>query len=114
MRRSIEEPEELTACTVFSAEGTPLEKLTKVAGSRWRVEIGFEEAKGEVGLAHCEARSWHGWYRHITLALFAHAAATALRAAGRETEPPEKGAPEKVAGPESLSAFKRKRGLPWS
>jgi SRSO17 transposase len=110
-RRSLEEPEELTAYTVFCAEGTPLEKLAKVAGSRWRVEIGFEEAKGEVGLAHYEVRSWHGWYRHITLALFAHAFLAALRAAGRETEQPEKGGPEKVASSESLSAFKRKRGL---
>ena len=114
VRRSIEEPENLTAYTVFCAEGTPLEKLAKVAGSRWRVEIGFEEAKGEVGLAHYEVRSWHGWYRHITLALFDHAFLAALRAAGRGTEQPEKGAPEKVASSESLSAFKRKRGLSWS
>ncbi len=111
VRRSIEDPDELTAYAVFAPEGTPLEKLAKVAGSRWRVEIGFEEAKGEVGLAHYEVRSWHGWYRHITLALFAHAFLAALRAAGRETEPPEKGA-QKGSG--NLSEFKRKRGLSWS
>ena len=67
VRRSIEDPDELSAYTVFCAEGTTLEALAKVAGSRWRVEIGFEEAKGEVGLSHYEVRSWHGWYRHITL-----------------------------------------------
>jgi SRSO17 transposase len=89
VRRSLEDANELlTAYTVFAPEGTPLEKLAKVAGSRWRVEIGFEEAKGEVGLAHYEVRSWHGWYRHITLALFAHAFLAALRAADRETEQP--------------------------
>jgi hypothetical protein len=44
-----------------------------VAGSPWRVEIGLEEAKGEVELDQYEVRSWHGWYRHITLALVAHA-----------------------------------------
>src|SRR5918995_572786 len=71
VRRSIEDPEELTAYTVFAPEGITLEALAKAAGSRWRVEIGFEEAKGEVGLAHYEVRSWHGWYRHITLSLFA-------------------------------------------
>lgn len=108
VRRCVENPEELTAYTVFCAEGTPLEKLAKVAGSRWRVEIGFEEAKGEVGLAHYEVRSWHGWYRHITLALFAHAFLAALRAAGRETQAPEKGA-QKDSG--NLREFKRKRGL---
>jgi hypothetical protein len=60
VRRSIEDPDELTAYMVFCAEGKPLEELAKVAGMRWRVEIGFEEAKGEVGLAHYEVRSWHG------------------------------------------------------
>lgn len=111
IRRSIEDPDELTAYTVFASEGTALEKLARVAGSRWRVEIGFEEAKGEVGLAHYEVRSWHGWYRHITLALFAHAFLAALRAAGWETQPPEKGAQK---GSANLSEFKRKRGLSWS
>lgn len=111
VRRSIEDPDELTAYTVFAPEGTALEELARVAGGRWRVEIGFEEAKGEVGLAHYEVRSWHGWRRHITLALFAHAFLAALRAAGRETEAPEKGA-QKVSG--NLSEFKRKRGLWWS
>jgi len=67
VRRSIEEPDELSAYTVFCAEGTSLEALARTAGSRWRVEIGFEEAKGEVGLSHYEVRSWHGWYRHVTL-----------------------------------------------
>jgi hypothetical protein len=44
VRRAIEDPEEITAYTVFCAEGTTLEELARVAGSRWRVEIGFEEA----------------------------------------------------------------------
>ena len=119
VRRSIEDPDKLTAYTVFAPEGATLGQLAKAAGSRWRVEIGFEEAKGEVGLAHYEVRSWHGWHRHITLALFAHAFLAALRAAGRQEEgPPEKGAPEEeeetaaaAEVSESLSAFKRKRGL---
>jgi SRSO17 transposase len=109
VRRSIEDPQELTAYTVFAPEGATLEELAKVAGSRWRVEIGFEEAKGEVGLAHYEVRSWHGWYRHITLALFAHAFLAAIRSAGLEVQKtPQKGGRK---GPASLSEFKRKRGL---
>jgi SRSO17 transposase len=111
VRRSIEDPEDLTAYTVFAPEGATLEELARVAGSRWRVEIGFEEAKGEVGLAHYEVRSWDGWYRHITLALFAHALLAALRAAGRGTKSPEKGAQK---GNGNLREFKRKRGLSWS
>ncbi|BBL78646.1 transposase [Rubrobacter xylanophilus] len=111
VRRSIEAPEELTAYTVFAPEGTTLEELAKVASIRWRVEIGFEEAKGEVGLSHYEVRSWHGWYRHITLALFAHAFLAVIRAKGIDIESSqEKGAP-KPEGTDSLLAFKRKRGL---
>jgi SRSO17 transposase len=47
--------------------------LVRVAGTRWAVEEGFQQAKGEVGLDHYEVRRWPGWYRHITLALLAHA-----------------------------------------
>jgi len=44
-----------------------------VAGIRWAIEDGFQQAKNEVGLDHDEVRRWPGWYRHITLALLAHA-----------------------------------------
>src|ERR687897_98171 len=99
VRRSIEDPEELTAYTVFAPENTTLEALAKVAGSRWQVEIGFEEAKGEVGLAHYEVRSWVGWYRHITLSLFAHAFLAAIRSAGLEVpRRPEKGGRKSPGG----------------
>lgn len=110
VRRCIDDPEELTAYTVFAPEGTTLEDLTQAAGKRWRVEIGFEEAKGEVGLAHYEVRSWHGWYRHITLSLFAHAFLAAIRTDGRDIETPQKGGPNPTVT-NSLAAFKRKRGL---
>ena len=113
VRRSIEDPEELTAYTVFAPENTTLEALAKVAGSRWQVEIGFEGAKGEVGLAHYEVRSWVGWYRHITLSLFAHAFLAAIRSAGLEVRRrPEKGGRKSPGG--NLSEFKRRRGLSWS
>src|ERR1017187_6725865 len=42
-------------------------------------------AKGEVGLDHCEARSWHGWHRHATLAMLALAYLAALRAKAGST-----------------------------
>jgi SRSO17 transposase len=65
---------------------TPLIGLVRVAGSRCAVEEGFEQAKGEVGLDHDELRNWPGWYRHITLALLAHAflAVTCTQASGPE------------------------------
>jgi SRSO17 transposase len=63
-----------------------------------------------VGLAHYEVRSWHGWYCHVTLSLFAHAFLATIRAEGIDIEASQKGAP-KPEGKDGLLAFKRKRGL---
>jgi hypothetical protein len=65
---------------VSAPEKTSLEEIVKVAGTRWAIEESFESGKGEVGLDHYEVRSWDGWYRHITLAMFAHAYLTVVRA----------------------------------
>jgi len=110
VRRSLSEPTELTAYVVFAPHTTPLATVVQVAGSRWTIEQCFEEAKGAVGLDHYEVRSWTGWHRHITLALWAYALLTVLRAVQR---PPEE-APKKTLSqpaPSSLAAFKAARGL---
>lgn len=73
VRRSIAKPTELAYYVCFGAAATTLEELVQVAGTRWAIEEGLEEAKGEVGLDQYEVRKWVGWYRHITLALLAHA-----------------------------------------
>ncbi len=49
----------------------PLCELVRVRSQRHRVERVFQEAKGEVGLAHYEVRSWVGWHHHVTLSLVA-------------------------------------------
>jgi SRSO17 transposase len=49
----------------------PLAELVRVRSCRHRIEEVFQQAKGEVGLAHYEVRSWVGWHHHITLALLA-------------------------------------------
>ncbi len=72
-------PAELAYVLVFAPVDTTLAELVQVIGSRWTVEQCFEESKGEVGLDEYEVRSWHGWYRHITLCLLAHAFLVALR-----------------------------------
>jgi SRSO17 transposase len=59
---------------------TSLVGLVRVAGVRWTIEDGFQQAKTEVGLDHYEVRRWPGWYRHITLALLAHAFLVVTRA----------------------------------
>ena len=84
-RRSIAKPEELAYYVCFGPGGTTLEELVRVARMRWAIEESFEEAKGEVGLDQYEVRRWIGWYRHITLALLAHAFLAVTRAhAGEE------------------------------
>jgi SRSO17 transposase len=60
--------------------GTSLQTLVEIAGRRWTIESGFEQAKGEVGLDQYEVRRFDGWLRHITLALLAHAFLAAIRA----------------------------------
>ncbi|KOG49562.1 endonuclease DDE, partial [Streptomyces virginiae] len=57
-----------------------LKDLVRVAGARWTVEECFQTAKGECGLDHYQVRLYHAWYRHITLAMAALAALTAVRA----------------------------------
>ena len=72
-RRSVAKPEELACYVCYGPAGTTLEELSRVAGTRWAIEECFEEAKGQVGLDQYEVRRWDGWYRHITLAMLAHA-----------------------------------------
>jgi SRSO17 transposase len=64
---------ELAYYACFAPLDTSLVGLVRVAGVRWAIEDGFQQAKNEVGLDHYEVRRWPGWYRHITLALLAHA-----------------------------------------
>jgi SRSO17 transposase len=72
---------------------TPWTELVRVAGSRWAVEECFERAKGNCGLADYEVRSWVGWYRHVTLSLFALAVLAVIRSrAASRPSPRERGA----------------------
>ena len=80
MRRPIGARYERAYYRVFAPADTTLEEMVAVAGKRWAVEECFETAKGECGLDEYEVRTWTGWYRHITLALLAHAYLTVVRA----------------------------------
>ena len=79
VRRNRKDPNELAYYVVFGPANTNLATLAGVAGLRWTIEECFEVAKQEVGLADYEVRSWHGWYRHITLAMLALAFLVAMR-----------------------------------
>jgi SRSO17 transposase len=82
VRRSTNDPEELAYYVVFAPrEEVSLGAVAGVAGSRWRIEEGFEQAKGLCGLDEYEVRKYEAWHRHITLSLLAHAFLAAV--AGR-------------------------------
>ena len=53
-------------------------------GARWAIEESFQSAKGEVGLDQYQVRRYDSWYRHITLAMLAHAFLSVTRAAAGE------------------------------
>jgi SRSO17 transposase len=71
IRRSRRDPNKRVYYLVFASAGTTLAELAGVAGLRWTVEECFQRAKDDLGLDHCEARSWHGWHRHMTLCMAA-------------------------------------------
>lgn len=71
LRRHPARTDEVAYYLVYAPSGIPLPEIVRVAGARWTIDDMFELAKGQVGLDHYEVRSWHGWYRHITLALAA-------------------------------------------
>src|SRR3954464_1101829 len=82
-----DEPAELAFYVCAGPAETTLEQLIAVAGGRWRIEECFQAAKNEAGLASYQVRDYTAWYRHITLAMLAHAYLSATRATA------EKGAP---------------------
>jgi SRSO17 transposase len=80
VRRSLADPTDLAYYVVFGPADATLSELVRVAGMRWTIEECLEAAKGEVGLDEYEVRKWDGWYRHITLAMLAHAYLTVTQA----------------------------------
>jgi hypothetical protein len=91
VRRSSEDPEDLTFYQTYGPERTSLAELIGVCQKRWKVEDCFAEAKGEVGLDQYEVRRWDAWHRYITLCLLAHAFLAVARFATRDEEAGGKG-----------------------
>jgi SRSO17 transposase len=91
VRRSRRDPTDLAYYVVFGPAETSLTTLARVAGQRWTIEECFEVAKQEVGLADYEVRSWHGWYRHITLAMLALAFLAGMRVTLNAATPRKRG-----------------------
>lgn len=94
-RRSIASGE-LAYYICFGPRTTSLADLARVAGSRWRIEECFQQAKNEAGLDHYQVRDYRAWYAHITLSMLTLAWLSATRSSLVST--PEKGGLEPVGG----------------
>jgi hypothetical protein len=88
-RRSICDPSEIAYYICYGPRRTSLVDLAWIAGSRWRVEECFHQAKNEAGLDHYQVRTWRAWYAHISLSMLALAwlAGTKALAAKGESAP---------------------------
>jgi len=52
VRRSADEPGELVYHLAYAPADTPAAELARVCDARWRIEEGFAQAQGEIGLDH--------------------------------------------------------------
>ena len=89
VRRSLTDPDDLAYYLCHGPERTPLRELVRTAGARWAIEETFQTAKGQVGLDQYQVRRYDSWYRHITLAMLAHAflTVTTAEAGGKRGRP---------------------------
>lgn len=53
-------------------EGTPPERLARLARLRWKIALDYTQLGGELGLDHYEGRSSLGWHHHTALVTAAH------------------------------------------
>jgi len=86
VRRSADEPGELAYHLAYAPADTSAAELARVCDARWRIEEGFAQAKGEIGLDHYEIRGWVPWHRFVTRCLLAHAYLVVLRQQARTQE----------------------------
>ncbi|MFD0035420.1 IS701 family transposase [Streptomyces sp. NPDC127172] len=88
-RRSLSRPGEIAYYLGYAPLDVDVDELVRVAGARWAIEECFQAAKNECGLDEYEVRRYVGWYRHITLAMLAHAFLAAMTArAAEKGDPP--------------------------
>jgi hypothetical protein len=92
---------------------TTLGEIFRRYGPAYRARYGSTLSESQLQALHAiayEVRSWTGWYRHMTLAMWAQAFLAVARAEHGVPMAPKKGL-FKQAGPSSLAGFKARRGL---
>lgn len=61
--------EDIKYCVANAPEGTPLIALARMEAQRFRIERGFEDAKGQAGMAEYQIRGWLAWHHHMALVM---------------------------------------------
>jgi len=89
IRRSIADPDEIAYFYAYAPEhrACSLTDLVKIAGTRWKIEDDFQDAKTTVGLDQTQVRLYHAWRRHVTLAMAALAFLAVVAAIERSAHP---------------------------
>lgn len=64
-----------------------IQRLVKLAKTRWSIETSYRELKDTLGLDHYEGRTWPGWHRHVTLVTAALLFLTEHRATTKHPAP---------------------------
>jgi SRSO17 transposase len=99
-----QQADEIAYYLAYAPLETRVQELVRVAGARWAIEECFQAAKNECGLDEYEVRRYVGWYRHITLAMLAHAFLAAMAAAAIERGAEETTRPASQPSPWQKSA----------
>lgn len=99
-RRSLSDPGEIAYSLAHAPVGIEIDELARIASIGWAIEECFQTAKNERGLDEYEVRCYPGWYRHITLAMLAHAAQATVEAVkgAAETHQPSSRSPGQRSG----------------
>lgn len=103
-RRSIAKPGETAYFLASAPLHATVADLALIAGCRWKIEECFQSAKNECGLDQYEVRRYIGWYRHITLAMLAHAFLAVTASQEREKGDLEATRPTSWTSPQPRSA----------
>ena len=107
-RRFVDE-DEISYFFVLAREEVGFQEIIEAEGRRWAVEEDIATGKGQAGLDEYEVRSWHGWYRHITLSMAACAFLTRIKVSQDVEKKTLQPISARAHG--SLSRFKASRGL---
>lgn len=79
LRRGLEADAKIQYYVSNAGADVPLEIMALVTGTRHKVEEFFEDAKGHLGMADYESRSWTSWHHHMSLVALAHLYVTQVK-----------------------------------